>query len=146
MDEDVSVAVPDNSRVLMSDVLRDALPREMSDDTQALALNYVMVVLGRVIDGMESPLVGTLEGFMAQGDTIEVEAKVELDEALLTMTGAPSANPRRNIHFVFVELHDGEKVSAFGGESQLELNGVRLGAIDYRRRMCVLMLNLRRAT
>lgn len=147
MDEE-NVAVVDNSRVLMSDVLRDALPQEsnMSDDTRNLAMNYVMVVMGRIIDNVEKPLVGTLEGFMTQGDVIELEAKVELDEALLTMTGAPSAKQRRNVRFAFIELHDGENVSAFGGDFEMELDGVRLGAIDYRRRMCVLMLNLRRKT
>jgi hypothetical protein len=128
----------------MSDVLREALPPELSSDTQALAMNYVMVILGRVIDGVDNPLVGTLEGFMSQGDVIEVEAKVELDEALLTMTGARLARPHRDIHFQFIELIDGEKTIAFG--EQMKLDGVRLGAIDYQRRMCILMLNLRRMT
>lgn len=131
----------DESRLLMSDVLKDALDEENApDELKSLARNYTMVVLGRRANGVENPLVGTLEGFMCQGTDLEVETKIDLTEALSLL----SAFANKNAPTVdFVELHDGTEVIRFEYDGRFTINGIRLGMIDYKRRLGIVLLNLK---
>ena len=132
----------------MSDVLRDVLPDDLAPDDElgAMAKNYIIVILGRITNfADEVPLLGTLEAIMCQDDDVEIEVKVQLDEALTIVRTAKSVIERQHVRFSFIELHVGEDITRFEPASGFgfALKGSRIGQIDYRRRMCTLLLNLR---
>lgn len=132
----------------MSDVLKGVLPEDVAptDELGMMAQNYIMIVLGRTLnESDENPLIGTLEGVMYSGNDVEIEVRVELDEALLFVRGAPSVikDNKLKTSISFIELHVGEKVTRFEPRAGFSIGGVRVATIDYRRRMCTLLLNLR---
>lgn len=149
MEDDPKEVEPDLSRILMSDILRDVMPSNLQpdDNMEALANNYIIVVLGRTVGAESTPLVGTLLGFTFEGKNLEVEARVQLEDALDLTSGSPYAERKVNVNFQYVELHEGENVRRFqvdDGETYgFELAGARLGPIDYKRKMCTLLLSLR---
>lgn len=144
--DDIPVARTVTDRILMSDVLKDVIPEELSTNDGTSTQNFTIVILGRSVDGNENPVVGALVDIMFADHDIEIGIKIQLDDALLMLTSMPSTVNRRDISFNFIELHNGEDVTRFEPTSQrntFEIKGVRLGEIDKQRGMCVLLLNLR---
>jgi hypothetical protein len=131
--------IPDPSRLLMSDSLKDMLADDttVNKDMEALALNYVIAVVTK--DENKPPIVGTLESIMCCSSALKVELKVQLDEGLNIVKEFQTGD----VNYVNVELHCGEDVTPFKPQDGFTLVEVLLGPIDYRLGMCVLALNLR---
>ena len=140
--KETKLVITDPSRLLMSDVLKGHVPDMESDSgLSEMASNYVLVILDRVINGVDNkPISGILEGFMVRSDELEVEVKITLDDALDLI------EPGIEVTFNSCQLHSGERVIEHVPPHPrpcYTLGGVRFSSIDYRHRMCVVILNLR---
>jgi hypothetical protein len=144
-DDELPEAKAHTGRVLMSDVLKDVVPDDISpnDDVGAMAQNFTIVIMGCVTNGNEEPFVGTLDSWMFQGNDLEVTLKVELDVGLSMLKASPHVVNGTSISFSFIELHNGEDVTRLEPVDGFSIKGSRIEQIDLRRRMCTLLLNLR---
>jgi hypothetical protein len=143
-EEDLPEAKAHTGRVLMSDVLKDIVPDDISptDDVGAMAQNFTIVIMGCVTNGNESPFVGTLDSLMFQDADLELTLKVELDVGLAMVKSMPSVIGATSIGFSFIELHNGEDVTRLEPDDGFSVKGLRIEQVDHRRRMCMLLLNL----
>ena len=140
MTDDTNTVTPDNSRVLMSEALKDLLPKDMVDAATVadIAQGFVIAIVGLVYANKEEPLTGVLVSFMFADGELEVEANIQLEEGMKLLK---STQPLRA---TFVELHSGDDITRFEPETgAYRVAGARLGAIDAHRRMCTVLLNLR---
>lgn len=130
----------DNNRVLMSDTLQGNVPELEAEGLEAMANNFIIAVVQYVVGEQTDPSVaaGTLRGIMTDGDTVELEAGVELDVGLTFL------KDREQIKAGF-ELHPGadEEAVIKTFAVAMTVTGVRLMDIDYRRGMCTLLLQLK---
>jgi len=118
----------------MSDTLKDHLPDLESDVVDQLQDQYVHVVADRRIGAKSLPITGLLVSVLFDVQP-EIEFKVELSEALITV----SAN---TLSFVSFELHHGETTVPIPGP--FIVKAARIQDIDALNQMCVLSLQLQR--
>ena len=143
-EDDLPEAKAHTSRVLMSDVLKDIVPDDISptDDVETMAQNFTIVIMGYVTNGNEVPFVGTLDSLMFQDTDLELTIKVELDVGLVMLKACPSVIGGTNVRFSFIELHNGEDITRLEPDDGFFIKGLRIEQVDHRRRMCMLLLNL----
>src|ERR1044072_6579623 len=121
----------------MSEDLKDMLPDGLVDPGAIeLANSYIVAIVDAVYDKL-TPFAGKLEGIMIRETELEVELTVELPDAVALLKAMPG------VPVSYVEPLVNNEPLKYETDS---VNGVRICSIDYPRRMCVLLLNLRRAT
>lgn len=126
-----------NSRVLMSDALRDQLPE--GDDSQSpfdeLQNNAVYVVIDRRVGGLKKPITGVLSSVLF-GVEPEIEVMVSLESALETVQA-------ERLEILGIELQHGENVTVpMPGPFNVKV--ARIDKIDVIQQSCILGMQLQR--
>lgn len=123
----------DNSRVLMSDVLKGQVP-ELEGEAEGLEALYVHVIVALRVGNKQTALAGILRSVLF-GEDPELEFRVQLEEALAFV----EANDMQVLGF---ELHHGMKVIKVPGP--LVVKAVRIDDVAFAEQLCTLSLGLKR--
>lgn len=134
--------VPVVDDVLMSDVLHGQLADE-NDEFEGMAESYIIAIIVAEFGTWQHPFTGTLSSIAILGDSIEIEVRTQLDDAIKVLKGTDDTENDFNVTFGGIELHQGEEEPiVFKGP--YHAGGCRLLDIDYTRTMCSLLLQLLR--
>jgi hypothetical protein len=126
-----------NSRVLMSEVLKEQIPEgdDAGDPLNGIETLAVYVVVDRRISGQKSPLTGILSSVLF-GAEPEVELMVNIGDALETINAS-------QLEILGVELQYGEDVTV-PMPGPFNVKAARLDKIDVIQQSCVLSMQLAR--
>lgn len=119
----------DTSRVLMSDVLNDAVIEGVTVD----APSYIICRIN-VKDDEEKSIVGTLSSILLD-EHIEVEVSTLLEDGFTTLKNF-------TLYKIASLEISGDENGGMSIEGPLTISAVRIEAIDYTRRMCTLLVKL----
>lgn len=131
---------PENSKVLMSDILRGKVPEELEDEAMAGAVDAlersVVSVIANVQigTGKSTAVTGILQSVLFENEP-ELEFKLVLDDALAIVEA-------QELKFLGFELHYGERIIKVPGP--LTIKGARIDQIDAAHGLCVLSLGFKR--
>lgn len=138
MSDDENYAVTDTSQILMSDVLKNALPTELTG-----AVSSVVIARLYFLDeqGPRVGLCGSLQETMISKNEFEVQVKLMLDDALEFI------NMQDEITIEHVEFAMGETIIClFKNIVKDQVVRSRIHTIDKSRGMCSLLINVCYAT
>ena len=125
----------ETSKVLMSEVLRGRVPEEIENEAAQSIENGMVTVLIQVQRGPKrTSIPGILRSVLFEAEP-ELEAKVELDEALNIIEA-------KDLQLLGFELHHGDRVIQVPGPFWVK--GTRIDEINPLDGMCLLMLGLKR--
>lgn len=128
-----SVVVPDASKLMMSDALKEKIE---DVDIDSMLDMYVTAVVGLIINGTSTvPITGLLESFSCSNGELEVGIKTSLDDGLRVI------DPSYEMVATSVQLHMGTNVIEYA--RTFNVSRAKVCEIDHQRHMCILSLNLR---
>lgn len=140
-----TVLVTDNSRVLMSDVLKGNVPEiEDAQSLEKASMQAVFVIADRQFNGKSNPMSGILRTILFDKEP-EIEFVTQLDDALMTVS-------TEGLAFGGFELQHGETSIPFTagedpkGKWYFGVRAIRILDIDIMRQTCVLALSLKRVS
>ena len=125
-------AKADNSRVLMSDVLRGQVPELEGEDPPGLEALYVHAIVALQVGSKRTALAGILRGVLF-GERPELEARVQLEEALDFVRAD-------GLQVLGFELHHGERIVEVPGPFVVE--NARIDEVSVAEQLCTLSLGL----
>jgi hypothetical protein len=123
----------DNSRMLMSDILKDRV--DDANQIEKFVEEAICVVVDRRIDMEKLPLTGILKTVMFDTEP-EIEIMVEISEALLTISSG-------NLEILGIELQHGIKTTV-PMPGPFQIKAARIHDVDVINQTCTLALHLQR--
>jgi len=135
-------AMPVTDNVLMSDTLHGRIA-DADDEAEELAKKYIIAILGAQFGTWQYPFTGSLSSIAVMKDSIEIEVRTQLDDAIKVLKGTDACEDESGVAFGRIELHQGED-DPIVFEGPYDVGGCRILDIDYRRAMCSLLLQLLR--
>lgn len=123
-----------DSRILMSDSLRDSLKESNPFQDEPQVEKYVIIALDRVVGTQSSSIVGSLSSILFDSH-IELEMQVTVDDAMIVIKSLNSENYVKEIQL----HHDVEVVTVTG---PYVIDAARLQDFKPALKSCVLALKL----
>jgi len=145
-----SKVIPDKSKILMSDFLKEEvdIEEQFADQMLSVSLNTIFHFsyshrdeADVVLKDKSVTVVGLLSSYKLDktiNNKFEVESRVEVSDAIDLLT---DLNPAIGNILVKFELHKGESVTDFG---EFAVTSAQVKLFDQQSEMCILLLTLAR--
>lgn len=124
----------DESRVLMSDSLKETLGDENPFAEETLRERHIIIALDRLVESNPESIVGVLDSILLD-QHIEVEMRVSIEDGINMFKSMGAENQVKEI-----QLHYGTDVVSISGD--YKISALRMQNVDPHLRACVLAMKL----